>query len=80
MELPNESSPQDERPSKPFGMLLQADNLSIMTGTDDRSIAGSIILKTSDSTSLAQTSKTESDVEPNELENDVLDEYVFLCL
>lgn len=54
---------QVERPSKPFGLMLQADNFSILTGIDDRSITGSIVLINSDSASLAQTSRTDTSVE-----------------
>lgn len=77
MESPPKNNTDAEKPTRPFGMLLQADNASIMTGNDDRSIAGSINLKNSDSVSLAQTSRTSSEVDQNELENSELDEYVF---
>ncbi|XP_015784393.1 USP6 N-terminal-like protein [Tetranychus urticae] len=74
MESPAKTNTDAEKPTRPFGMLLQADNVSIMTGTDDRSIAGSINLKNSDSVSLAQTSRTSSEVDQNELENTELDD------
>ena len=74
MESPSESPSKAECPSKPLGSLLYADNVSIMTGYDDKSIAGSIVLKTSDSVSLAQTSKTDSEFEQDDFENTTLDE------
>jgi len=65
MDLPKEGPSEMEKPSKPFGILLQPDNMSIMTG-DDRSIAGSIIIKQGDEISLAQTSRASSEVDLND--------------
>ncbi|KAI1301507.1 USP6 N-terminal-like protein [Halotydeus destructor] len=61
MDVPKEAPSELERPTKPFGILLQIDNMSIMT--DNRSLAGSIILRQGDQLSLAQTSKGSSEVD-----------------
>ncbi|XP_074601560.1 USP6 N-terminal-like protein isoform X2 [Brevipalpus obovatus] len=86
MESPPKDVNEIERPSKPFGMLPHLDNLSVMTGTDDRSIAGSIVLRHSDSISSAQTSRTGSEVGEEkedgdfEVENPNLEEYFKILL
>ncbi|RWS31226.1 hypothetical protein B4U80_07140 [Leptotrombidium deliense] len=74
MELPKEAPSDNERPTKPFGYLLEMDNLSVITG-DDRSLAGSIIIRPSDAVSLAQTSRTGSEVDERDLEERSLSLY-----
>ncbi|RWS11015.1 USP6 N-terminal-like protein [Dinothrombium tinctorium] len=72
MELPKEAPAENEKPMRPFGYLLEQDNLSVMTG-DDRSLAGSIILRP-DNFSLAQTSRSESEADENDFKNERLDD------
>lgn len=43
MHLPKDPPPDSEKPTKPFGFLLQADNISM--STDAHSVAGSIVLR-----------------------------------
>lgn len=44
MELPIDPPLESEKPTKPFGFLLHADNVSISTAVDGHSVAGSINL------------------------------------
>jgi len=67
MQLPKDPPPETEKPTRPFGLLLQADNISI--ATDTHSMAGSIVLRP-DGTSIPSrrsSSLTDIDelVEPN---------------
>jgi len=61
MLVPAEGPTQSELPSRPFGMVLLPDQRNSLMN-DDQSIVGSIIIRPSDSVSLAQTSRTESEV------------------
>lgn len=60
----------DERPRQPFGMLLaQADSISVATGNDNHSGAGSIILQPDDNVSLAATSRASSELDATDTAN-----------
>ena len=61
---PSEGPSMSELPSRPFGLLTvkDSDTNSSIFGNDDQSVVGSIILKPVDSISLAQTSRTESEI------------------
>lgn len=69
MHLPKEAASDLEKPSKPFGILLQTyDTLSL--ATEDRSVVGSIVLKQNnddDTISNAGTSRTASEADLNDL-------------
>ncbi|CAG2180748.1 unnamed protein product, partial [Oppiella nova] len=58
---PREGPTQLELPSRPFGLILPPDRRNSFLN-DNQSIAGSIILRPTDSVSLAQTSRTGSEV------------------
>jgi len=60
MLVPADGPTQSELPSRPFGLILSSDHRNSLLN-DDQSIVGSIILRPSDTVSLAQTSRTESE-------------------
>ena len=59
---PKEGPKPTELPTRPFGLILPPDRRNSLMN-DDQSIVGSIILRPNDSVSLAQTSRTGSEVE-----------------
>ena len=63
MDLPTDAPSDLERPTKPFGYLLQADNASLSAGYDDQSVVGSIILKQGDSGSIGGNSSRASSMD-----------------
>lgn len=66
MHLPRDPPPDSEKPTRPFGILLQSDNVSLYTiNPDNQSTLGSIVLRP-DGTSVMESALTssEEDVHP----------------
>lgn len=62
MELPKDPPPDSEKPSRPFGFLLHADNISMST-TFEGSVAGSIVLRPDGISLPSRRSSSLSDIE-----------------
>lgn len=67
MHVPNVPPIEGERPTRPFGILLEMDNLSVRTG-DNKSLAGSIIIRNNDNYS-AKSSRTSSIQDASDIGN-----------
>ena len=61
MHLPRDPPPETEKPTRPFGFLLQSDNVSLYTMTDNQSTRGSIVLKHQDGASVLDSALTSSE-------------------
>ena len=60
MDLPLDAPSESEKPIRPFGILLQADNVSLYTMTDNQSTVGSIVIRP-DGTSAVDNALTSSE-------------------
>lgn len=68
MHLPRDPPSDSEKPTRPFGVLLQSDNVSLYTVTDNQSTLGSIVLRQDGTTGMetAHTSSEEDVADPAE--------------
>jgi hypothetical protein len=67
MELPKDPPSDSEKPARPFGFLLQADNISLSTTADGHSVAGSIVLRPDGMSIRSRLSSSLSDIAEDSL-------------